>query len=216
MKGTLRNFWPAAAILAAALAVWAISGGNFRAALSAVFPAAPAFEVNPGPEPETVFPPVVATGTVATQTAPGACSVVRVVDGDTVRVRCTGSPEEPVRLVGVDAPEVARQGNPAECGGDAATEALRLALAGGSIFLSPDPEQPDRDRYGRLLRFVATSSVLIDSAAPWEGSANVWLVRSGAATAYRDLRYGGRASFFSAEEAARAEGLGLWEFCPEA
>ncbi len=215
MIGVGKKLVPAAAILAAALAVWAISGGNFRAALSAAFPAAPAFEVNPEPEPKTVFPPAVATSTVATETAPGACSVVRVIDGDTVRARCADSPEEPVRLVGVDAPEVARQGNPAECGGDSATVALRAALAGGSIFLSADPEQPDRDRYGRLLRFVATSSAPATSGAPWEGSVNVWLVRSGAATAYRDLSYGGRPAFFAAEAAARAEVSGLWEFCPE-
>jgi micrococcal nuclease len=147
------------------------------------------------------------------QSAAALCAVTRIVDGDTVRVRCGDGPEEPVRLVGVDAPEVARQGKPAECGSANATEALASALAGGEVALAPDPEQVDRDRYGRLLRFLATTTTS-DAAAPWRGSVNLSLVRSGAGRAYADLRYGGREEFEEAERAAASASLGLWGKCP--
>jgi hypothetical protein len=49
--------------------------------------------------------------------------VLRVVDGDTLRVRLNGKSER-VRLLGIDAPEVSHNGRAAECFGDAATQEL--------------------------------------------------------------------------------------------
>lgn len=160
-------------------------------------------------------PPDEGGAPASAQSAAALCAVTRIVDGDTVRVRCGDGPEEPVRLVGVDAPEVPRQGKAAECGSAAATESLASALVGGEAFLSPDPEQADRDRYGRLLRFVATTTPT-DASAPWRGSVNLALVRSGATRAYADLRYGGREEFESAARAAASSSLGLWGDCPYA
>jgi endonuclease YncB( thermonuclease family) len=68
--------------------------------------------------------------------------VARVVDGDTVEL----GNGETVRLVGIDAPETG------ECGHDRATDGLaRLVLGQAVRLLRPDE---DRDRYGRLLRYV--------------------------------------------------------------
>lgn len=215
MTGTRRKLARAAALSAAALAIWAFGGDGFRAAIRAAFPAAPALsgETLAGDAPALPeIQPAAATASPGASVA--GCAIVRVVDGDTVRARCGDGPEEPVRLVGVDAPEVARQGKPAECGASLATEALVAALAGGSVFLTPDPEQPDRDRYGRLLRFLATSSPSSGEDAPWEGSVNLWLVQSGVGYAYRDLRYGGEEAFAAAERAASLAALGLWASCP--
>lgn len=142
----------------------------------------------------------------------GSGEVARVVDGDTLRVRC-GDAEEPVRLVGVDAPELARQGNPAECGAAEASAALADLVGEGPVYLAADSEQGDRDRYGRLLRFAAETP--LDAGAPWEGSANLALVRSGAAGAYRGAGYAGREAFEAAEDEARAAGRGMWASCPE-
>jgi micrococcal nuclease len=80
--------------------------------------------------------------------------VVRVVDGDTLLVR-TGGAEERVRVLGIDTPEVAHQGEPGKCFGDRATAAMRaLVPADTRVALVSDPTQADRDVYERLLRYV--------------------------------------------------------------
>jgi endonuclease YncB( thermonuclease family) len=70
--------------------------------------------------------------------------VVRWVDGDTV-----ATTEGTVRLIGVNTPEVGR------CGADKATAlARRLAPAGSRIRLGNPVSMDNRDKYGRLLRYV--------------------------------------------------------------
>lgn len=73
----------------------------------------------------------------------GAASVDYVVDGDTIRLR-SGTY---VRLIGIDTPEVG------ECGYDAA-KALLDQMVGPSADLPNPVSVDDRDRYGRLLRYV--------------------------------------------------------------
>jgi micrococcal nuclease len=215
MNRIKRRIWKAVAMLAAAFAIWLVGGEGFRGAVRAAFPAAPSLSAR---SPEPAAPAAPGDPKDASPEAVGAegpCDLVRVIDGDTVRVRCGDGSEEPVRLVGVDAPEVARQGKPADCGAASSTEALAAALADAPAYLYRDPDQGDRDRYGRLLRFLATSSTPFASAVPWEGSVNLWLVRDGASLAYRDLKYGGREAFALAEAEAHAAGRGLWGSCPE-
>jgi endonuclease YncB( thermonuclease family) len=82
-------------------------------------------------------------------------TVVTVHDGDTIRVRLEGGPEETVRLIGVDSQEL-----------DDAREAVRFMaflakrfafgrLYRAKVTLLPGPEA--RDSYGRLLAFVRTA-----------------------------------------------------------
>ena len=68
--------------------------------------------------------------------------VTRVVDGDTVEL----GNGETVRLVGIDAPETG------ECGHDRAADRLARLVLGQPVRLGRPDE--DRDRYGRLLRYV--------------------------------------------------------------
>lgn len=84
--------------------------------------------------------------------------VVRVVDGDTLKV-AVGGREESVRLIGVDTPESVKPDAPVECGAKAASRAMdRLVLdeagRGRRVFVVSDPTQGDRDRYDRLLAYV--------------------------------------------------------------
>jgi len=72
--------------------------------------------------------------------------VTRIVDGDTLEL----SNGETVRLVGIDTPEVG------QCGYDAASTALARLVAGRQVRLGRSDE--DRDRYGRLLRYVDVGS----------------------------------------------------------
>jgi hypothetical protein len=73
--------------------------------------------------------------------------VTRVVDGDTLEL----GNGETVRLVGIDTPEVG------ECGYDRATVALARLVSGKQVRLALSDE--DRDRYGRLLRYVDVGAI---------------------------------------------------------
>jgi micrococcal nuclease len=83
--------------------------------------------------------------------------LVRVTDGDTIRVSIAGQSRS-VRLLGIDAPENSRTRYSArDCGGDSARDFLQR-LAGSSpgvrLTLIRDRAAPPEDRYGRLLRYV--------------------------------------------------------------
>ena len=80
-------------------------------------------------------------------------TVVRVTDGDTLKVRVAGVGIRDVRILGIDTPEVYFQ---RECGGaDASARMAVLAPVGSRVVLTSDSSQADRDRYGRWLRYVA-------------------------------------------------------------
>ncbi|MEJ7832491.1 MAG: thermonuclease family protein [Nocardioides sp.] len=93
----------------------------------------------------------------AAEPVPGvAVRVSEVLDGDTLRVQTlTGEDLGRVRLLGIDAPEVAHGSEPADCYAQAATDhLLSLAPVSTTVTMTADPRQPDTDRYGRLLRYV--------------------------------------------------------------
>jgi endonuclease YncB( thermonuclease family) len=69
--------------------------------------------------------------------------VTRVVDGDTIRTTA-GT----VRFIGIDTPERG------ECGFSQATAYLRALVGDGAVTLTAVRGRDDRDRYGRLLRYV--------------------------------------------------------------
>jgi micrococcal nuclease len=72
--------------------------------------------------------------------------VVRVIDGDTVRVRLDDPAESrTVRYIGVDTPETVAPGQPIECFGKAASEFNRRLVAGKRVRLVLGRER--RDRY---------------------------------------------------------------------
>ncbi|MCC6313586.1 MAG: thermonuclease family protein, partial [Thermomicrobiales bacterium] len=81
-------------------------------------------------------------------------ALLNAIDGDTIRVRRGDGAVELVRLVGVDTPETGQGTRALECYGLEATDftAELLGRADGVIYLEQDRE--NRDRYGRLLRYV--------------------------------------------------------------
>lgn len=87
--------------------------------------------------------------------------VTEVLDGDTLRAQdLNGNDLGRVRLLGVDTPELARDGRPAQCWAEEASAALNEAApVGARITLQRDPTQPDRDSYGRLLRYVVSHGI---------------------------------------------------------
>jgi endonuclease YncB( thermonuclease family) len=75
-------------------------------------------------------------------------AVTRVIDGDTFEV--TGGRR--VRVLGIDSCEMST------AGGKEAKETAEILLAGSQVVLTAQPGAPDKDRYGRLLRYVAVGS----------------------------------------------------------
>lgn len=79
--------------------------------------------------------------------------VVHVIDGDTIIVDREGR-EERVRLLGIDAPEVGREGEPQEVCADEATVLVEDLIGGADVVTITDPSQPQGDRFGRTLAYV--------------------------------------------------------------
>lgn len=107
--------------------------------------------------------------------------VDRVVDGDTIRVLAAPGSNDGaagsvrVRLLNLDAPEVARDGRPGQCLADAAMARLATLLPNSSlVWLATDRE--DRDQYDRPLRAAWTDDgVFVNALLTEEGLAEAVL-----------------------------------------
>jgi len=141
----------------------------------------------------------------AAAVATAAARVVRVVDGDTIKVR-TGPAVETVQLLGIDTPESVKPNTPVQCFSRQASERTKALLPPGTAVRLVRDIEP-RDRYGRRLAYVY-----------WVADGqfvNLTLVREGFARPYPfapNLAHAGEL----ADAAARAhdKGLGLWSRCP--
>lgn len=132
--------------------------------------------------------------------------VTAVVDGDTLRVEdLAGRPLGRVRLLGIDAPEVAHLPAPAECYADQATGLLEdLAPVGSTVQIVADSGQPDRDRYDRLLRYVDHDDVDVAHE----------LLARGAVRRYEAAQDLAREdSYSAAADDAQEADRGLWGTC---
>ncbi|MCA4134850.1 thermonuclease family protein [Arthrobacter sp. M4] len=79
--------------------------------------------------------------------------ITSVTDGDTIRVTINGK-STPVRLIGIDTPEVTDPRKPVQCFGQEASRRAHELLDGTQVWLEYDPTQARRDRYGRPLAYV--------------------------------------------------------------
>lgn len=129
--------------------------------------------------------------------------VTSVIDGDTVRIRRGPADDEvPVRLLGIDAPEMNyRTDSPPEHFAQQATQYLRSRVEGRSVILKLEPLET-RDRYDRLLAYLYPT--------PNE-NLNLTMVRDGQVYADRRFNHTYRAQFEQAENEARSAGRGLWK-----
>lgn len=133
-------------------------------------------------------------------------SVIAIIDGDTIRARDRdGQDLGRIRLLGIDAPELAHGESPQQCWAARAKARLaQLAPVGATIRLRSDPTQADRDAYGRPLRYVLVDGRDIQEILLVEGQARpFWPEGPGTqAATYRQ----------SAQQAER-NGRGLWAAC---
>jgi micrococcal nuclease len=164
----------------------------------------------------TVVAPVTATST--TPTAGETVTVTDVIDGDTIDVRYDNGTTDTVRMIGVDAPEVVGETNPdAFAGvpdtregrewlrsyGETASDYATDRLEGERVTIEPDGNEPDRDPFGRLLRYVSVDGDRFDRALLERGLARVF-----------ESDFTMRDEFESVEHSARNADRGLWGFEP--
>lgn len=128
--------------------------------------------------------------------------ILRVIDGDTITVSLKDS-EEKIRLIGVNTPESVDPRRPVECFGKEASRFTKELLPQGStVYLVADLTQTDRDKYGRLLRYV----LLPDGTLM-----NELIIASGYGHEYTyRTPYEHQTAFKAAEHSAREEQKGLW------
>jgi micrococcal nuclease len=127
--------------------------------------------------------------------------VTTVVDGDTIHV-LLGAGSERVRLIGVDAPEIAHPPQPAECFGEESAAFAERWLEGRSVRMEFDVER--RDRFDRLLAYVFQGGGLFNERLVAEGFAVERSYPPNLAH-QEELR--------RAETEARQERRGLWGPC---
>ncbi len=132
--------------------------------------------------------------------------VRRVKDGDTIELE-NG---EVVRYIGIDTPESVHPRRPIECFGIEASLKNKELVEGKRVRLEKDIT--DRDKYGRLLRYV----YIEDQKSGFEADffVNLELVKEGYASVYTyppDVKY--NELFLEAQKNARENNLGLWNAC---
>jgi micrococcal nuclease len=115
--------------------------------------------------------------------------VDEVIDGDTFST----TSGETVRMLGINTPEIDRYYY------DEARDMLDIMICGKQVILERDITE--RDRYGRLLRYVYTDDLFINLEMVRRGYANVY-------TLPPDIRY--VEDLLEAERSARKNEFGLW------
>jgi micrococcal nuclease len=137
----------------------------------------------------------------------GFWEVVRVVDGDTLRVRDSAGTEYPVRLIGADTPEVVKPNTPVEPFGHEASEFTKrkIAEANHMVRIAFDGDQVDK--YNRSLAMVYLP--MPDGTEVW---LNELLIREGLARAQLQYRYskGTKEAFRNAETEAKNAKRNIW------
>lgn len=153
-------------------------------------PCSPAAGGDPGPGGSRATPPRSFRGTV-----------VSVADGDTLDVTTPSGSVETVRIIGIDTPEVY---GGKECGGPAASAAMKRMADGQQVRVVADPTQDRRDRYGRLLAYIDRGSQDL----------GLTMVKRGLASAYPyDGPFQRYPKYEQADRQARNEGRGSWRHC---
>lgn len=127
-------------------------------------------------------------------------NVIRVVDGDTIKVRIGGRVET-VRLIGVDTPETVDPRRAVQHFGQEASDFVTDLAEGEKVWLEADRQCANRDKYRRLLRYVYLSDGTL---------LNAEIIAQGYGFAYTKYPFSRMKEFRKLQRAARRAGRGLW------
>jgi len=129
--------------------------------------------------------------------------VIRVIDGDTIEIE--GGKK--VRYIGINSPEIYHDSTGKKTGEQCfANESYlenKKLVEGKTVTLIKDVS--DKDKYGRLLRYVYIDNVFV----------NNYLIKNGFAkimTIIPDIKFSQQ--FKTEEKEAKTNNLGLWSSCP--
>lgn len=126
--------------------------------------------------------------------------VISVIDGDTIKIKYQNETVS-VRLIGVNTPETVDPRTSVECYGQEASEYLKQLLTGKQVRIESDSSQANRDKYGRLLRYVYLNNEDI----------GLELISNGYGYEYTyDTPYTKQSAYRQAQATASAQEKGLW------
>lgn len=139
--------------------------------------------------------------------------VKKIYDGDTFEAEINGKPEK-IRMLGIDTPErsdsekferdmerTSKDRKTIQTLGESSYQNTIRLIGGKKVILKTEPGGDDKDRYGRLLRYV----YLEDGTF-----VNLKIVEEGHANAYRKFKLSKQKEFIDAEKTAREQKKGLW------
>lgn len=128
--------------------------------------------------------------------------VTKVIDGDTIEVFLNGKKER-VRILGINTPETVDPRKPVECFGGQASDKAKSLLSNQHVRLESDPSQANRDKYGRLLRYIYINN---------ETDFGLTMIKEGYAYEYTyNTPYKFQKEYKLAQKEAENSKLGLWE-----
>ncbi len=130
--------------------------------------------------------------------------VIKVYDGDTIRVQLDNGKRETIRFLGIDTPESykTRFGYTEYLGREAKTYIKRI-LYNKMVRIESFKRNDDlyRDRYGRILGYVYCGTQDI----------SLQLLEKGLAKVYRKVESSRHSEFITYERAAKNKGIGIWD-----
>ena len=127
--------------------------------------------------------------------------VVRVIDGDTIKVLISDK-EEAVRLIGIDAPEITDSRKTIQCFGKEASDKAKEVSGEKTVVREADSTQDNKDKYGRLLRYVFVDGINLSKLMISQGYAHEYT--------YQNNPYKYMDEFKDAQEQAQKNKVGLW------
>lgn len=144
-------------------------------------------------------------------------TVVRVVDGDTVRVALPGGNDAPLRIIGIDTPELDPEEN--EAGlfdgisdrqflsrrGEDARDYLASIALGQRADVIYDPGAGTRDRYGRILAYLRLGN---------GSDAGTLILQNGLARVYTQETFWRKQQYLAIQQEAMLEHTGIWSGIP--
>lgn len=134
---------------------------------------------------------------------PGLYAVTEFVDGDTIAVDMNGKSEK-IRFIGVDTPETHDPRKAVQCFGLTAAAFTKDFIGSNNVRLETDPTNTNRDRYGRLLRYVYL---------PNGALVNAEIIKQGYGFAYTGFPFTKSDEFIRYQTEAREQQRGLWSSC---
>jgi micrococcal nuclease len=144
---------------------------------------------------------VLSVSEISKQLDQNSYQVSKVIDGDTISVLMNGKNEK-IRILGINTPETVDPRRRVECFGREASDHAKSILTNQSVKLEADPSQDDKDKYGRLLRYV----FLLNGT-----DYGLEMIRSGYAYEYTyDIPYKYQKEYKSAQMTAEKAKSGLW------